>query len=111
MNTTSNGERLLPAPQIDAATAYYFQRAREGVLAIKVCKHCGKPHWYPRALCPFCMGDTEWRDASGQGTIYGVSVTRRAGPEPYAIAYVTLDEGVTMLTNNGDAGLDRLRIG
>ena len=43
--------------------------------------------------------------------IYSVSVTRRAGPIPYAIAYVTLDEGVTMLTNIVDADLDALRIG
>jgi hypothetical protein len=57
------------------------------------------------------MGETEWRGSSGRGTIYSVSVTRRAGPEPYAIAYVTLDEGVTMLTNIVDADLDKLRIG
>ena len=31
--------------------------------------------------------------------------------EPYAIAYVTLDEGVTMLTNIVDCDLDALRIG
>jgi hypothetical protein len=30
---------------------------------------------------------------------------------PYAIAYVTLDEGVTMLTNIVDCDLDTLRIG
>ena len=38
-------------------------------------------------------------------------MTRRAGPIPYAIAYVTLDEGVTMLTNIVDCDLDTLRIG
>jgi uncharacterized protein len=109
--STSNGERLLPAPQVDAATEYFFSKAREGQLCIKACTRCGKPHWYPRALCPFCMGETEWRGASGRGTIYSVSVTRRAGPEPYAIAYVTLDEGVTLLTNIVDCDLDTLRIG
>jgi uncharacterized OB-fold protein len=31
--------------------------------------------------------------------------------EPYAIAYVTLDEGVTMLTNLVECDFDRLRIG
>ena len=109
--STSNGERLLPAPQVDAATSFFFDKAREGRLFIKACTSCGKQHWYPRALCPFCMGETEWRDASGRGTIYSVSVTRRAGPEPYAIAYVTLDEGVTLLTNIVDCDLDTLRIG
>ncbi len=109
--STSTSERLLPAPQIDAATEFFFAKAREGLLSIKVCTSCGKPHWYPRALCPFCLGETEWRGASGRGTLYSVSVTRRAGPEPYAIAYVTLDEGVTMLTNIVDCDLDTLRIG
>ena len=31
--------------------------------------------------------------------------------EPYAVAYVTLEEGITMLTNLVDCDLDRLRIG
>jgi len=30
---------------------------------------------------------------------------------PYAIAYVTLDEGVTMMTNLVDCNFDALRIG
>jgi uncharacterized OB-fold protein len=40
-----------------------------------------------------------------------MSITRRAGPIPYAIAYVTLDEGVTILTNLADCDLDSVRIG
>ena len=31
--------------------------------------------------------------------------------EPYAVAYVTLDEGVTVLTNLVDCDFDRLAIG
>ena len=31
--------------------------------------------------------------------------------EPYAIAYVTLDEGVSMLTNLVDCDFERLKIG
>jgi len=104
-------DRALPAPIVDAATEAYWNAAREGVLRIKRCTACAKVHWYPRALCPYCLGDTAWEDASGLGTIYSVSVTRRAGPIPYAIAYVTLDEGVTILTNIVDADLDALRIG
>jgi uncharacterized protein len=108
---TPSQDRPLAAPQIDAATEHFFARARQGQLATRACKSCGKLHWYPRALCPFCMGDTEWRDVSGFGTIYSVSVTRRAGPVPYAIAYVTLDEGVTLLTSIVDCDLDLLKIG
>jgi uncharacterized OB-fold protein len=62
-------------------------------------------------VCPFCGGDTEWVQAQGLGEIYSVSVTRRAGPITYALAFVTLDEGVTMMTNIVDCDLDTLRIG
>ena len=109
--TTMHQDRPLAAPIVDAATEPYFAAARQGVLKLRRCTACSQPHFYPRPLCPFCLGDTEWIDAKGTGEIYSVSVTRRAGPLPYAIAYVTLDEGVTMLTNIVDCDLDALRIG
>jgi uncharacterized protein len=109
--TTPYQERPLAALIVDAATAPYWSAARAGVLKLKRCTSCTKVHFYPRALCPFCLGETEWIDAQGGGSIYSVSVTRRAGPIPYALAYVRLDEGVTMLTNIVDCDLDSLRIG
>ena len=96
---------------MDAATEPYWTAAKGGVLKIKRCTACSKVHFYPRALCPYCLSDTEWIDTSGLGTIYSVTVTRRAGPIAYALAYVTLDEGVSMLTNIVDCDLDTLRIG
>lgn len=109
--STLSTERPLAAPLVDASTDYFWNAAREEQLFTRRCKGCGKLHWYPRPLCPFCLGDTEWEKLSGLGTIYSVSVTRRAGPIPYAIAYVTLDEDITMLTNIVDCDLDSLRIG
>ena len=103
--------REIAAPILDPSTEPYWNAAREGVLRIRRCTACRQLHWYPRPLCPFCLGDTEWEDAQGGGTIYSVSVTRKAGPIAYALAYVTLDEGVTMLTNIVDCDLDMLRIG
>ena len=79
-------------------TQPFWDAAREGTLLVKVCSACGAAHWYPRTLCPFCFGATTWRESTGTGTIYSYSVMRRV-PTPYAIAYVTLDEGVTMMTN------------
>ena len=96
---------------MDAATEPYWTAAKAGVLKIKRCTSCSKVHFYPRALCPYCLSDTEWIDSSGLGTIYSVTVTRRAGPIAYALAYVTLDEGVSMLANIVDCDLDTLRIG
>ncbi|MCA7119639.1 MAG: Zn-ribbon domain-containing OB-fold protein [Acidibrevibacterium sp.] len=103
--------RKIPAPEANPETAAYWQAAASGKLVIRECSHCGKLHHYPRALCPFCFKPaTGWREVSGRGKIYAYSVMRRA-ETPYAIAYVTLEEGVTMLTNLIDCDFDGLRIG
>ena len=104
-------ERTIPAPQPTVETQPYFDAASRGSLVVKTCRACGQSHHYPRALCPFCGSDrTEWTPASGRGTIYSYSVMRRATP-PYAIAYVTLEEGPTMMTNIVDCDLDQIRVG
>lgn len=104
-------ERKLPAPQPNPETQAYWDAAGESRLVIRKCGSCGKLHHYPRAVCPFCFADaSEWQTASGRGTIYSYSIMRRA-EVPYAIAYVALEEGVTMLTNMVDCDFDRLRIG
>jgi uncharacterized OB-fold protein len=60
---------------------------------------------------PVLHGRHRWKEASGLGTVYAFSVTRRAGPNPFCIAYVTLEEGVTMMTHIVDCDLDTVRIG
>jgi uncharacterized protein len=104
-------ERKIPAPPTNPETKAFWDAASQGKLLIKRCTSCGQPHYYPRALCPFCGSTaTEWRPAAGGGVIYSYSVMRRA-EVPYAIAYVTLDEGVTMMTNLVDCNFDALKIG
>lgn len=101
---------MIPAPAINAENKRYFDAAAKGVLLIKRCAACGKPHFYPRALCPFCFSErTEWQEAKGTGTVYSYSVTRPGGP--FVIAYVALDEGVTMLTNIVECDPQAVRIG
>jgi uncharacterized protein len=102
-------ERRIPPPRIDPEMKPFWDAAAQGKLFLKRCRQCGAAHWHPRLLCPFCLGATEWFEASGRGEIYSMSVTRRG--EIYAIAYVTLEEGVTMLTNIVDCDYDALRIG
>jgi uncharacterized OB-fold protein len=106
-----NAQRKIPAPQVTPETKRYWDAAAQGTLLVKKCLACGKVHHYPRSLCPYCFSDnTNWQEASGRGTIYSYSVMRRA-PVPYAIAYVTLEEGVTMMTNIVDCDLDTIAIG
>jgi uncharacterized OB-fold protein len=104
-------ERSIPAPLTNPETEPFWAAAREGKFLIRACTDCGKAHWYPRAICPHCFSDkTEWREGSGRGTIYSVSVMKRA-PEVYAVAYVTLEEGPTMMTNIVDCDFDTVAIG
>jgi uncharacterized OB-fold protein len=104
-------DRKITPPQPNPETKPFWDAAADGKLLIKKCNACGRVHYYPRAICPFCFSDrTEWLQASGHGTIYSYSVMRRA-PVPYAIAYVTLAEGPTMMTNLVDCDLDGIRIG
>ena len=104
-------ERKITAPVADPESAAFWEAAAQGKLMLRHCNACGQTHYYPRTLCPFCFSDrTEWLEASGFGTIYSYSVMRRA-EVPYAIAYVTLEEGPTMMTNIVDCDLDALKIG
>jgi uncharacterized OB-fold protein len=89
----------------------FWDAAAQGRFLLPFCRACHRAHWYPRTMCPLCGGpDVDWREASGRGTVYSVSVVRRANP-PYALAYVTLEEGPTMMTNIVDCDLDTVTIG
>ncbi len=102
--------RKIPAPAVNAENKPYFDAAAQGRLLIKRCLDCGKAHFYPRALCPHCFSErTEWQEAKGTGTVYTYSVMRTGAP--FVIAYVTLEEGVTLLTNIVDCSPDQVRIG
>ena len=104
-------ERKIQAPQPNPETQAFWDAAAAGKLMIGKCTVCGQVHYYPRAICPHCLSDkTELQQASGDGTIYTYSVMRRT-PVPYAIAYVTLQEGVSMMTNIVDCDLDKIKIG
>ena len=104
--------RKIPSPAVNAENKPFFDAAVRGRLLIKKFISCGEVHHYPRAICPYCFSDrTEWMEAKGSGTIYTCSVLRRGVPGPYCIAYVTLEEGVSMLTNIVDCDLDAVRIG
>ena len=104
-------ERKIPAPPVSPEHEAFWKAATAGKFMVPRCTACGKSHWYPRAICPFCMSDkVELKEASGRGRIYTYSVMRRA-PEPYAIGYVTLEEGPTMLTNFVNCDVDTLKIG
>lgn len=90
----------------------FREEAGKGRLAYKECRSCGKAHYYPRPLCPFCFSaDTAWRHAAGTGTVYSFSVTSGAAGGTHIVAFVTLDEGFSVLTNLVECDADAVRIG
>ncbi|MBM3384760.1 MAG: DNA-binding protein [Betaproteobacteria bacterium] len=108
----TTAERKIPAPAVNPEVKPYFDAAAGGKLLVKFCTACGQYHHYPRAICPHCFSErTEWREAKGTGTVYTCSVLHRGVPVPYCIAYVTLEEGVSMLTNIVDCDLEVVHIG
>jgi uncharacterized OB-fold protein len=101
-----------PAPQGNPETKTFWDAATEGRLLFKRCTACGEPHYFPRALCPFCFSDqTVWEDSTGEATIYSFSLMRKSATGPYAIGYVTLNEGPSLLTNFVDCDFAALQIG
>jgi hypothetical protein len=103
-------ERTIPAPMVNPETEPFWEAAKQGKFLLPHCADTGKAFWYPRQVSPFTLGKVEWRESKGTGTIYSLSVMKRA-PQVYAIAYVTLDEGCTMMTNIVDCDFDGLAIG
>lgn len=91
--------RKVPAPRALPEAQAYWEAADAERLVIKSCSSCGKVHFYPRDICPHCgSAATVWQDASGLGTVYSCS-TMGKGEAAYTLAFVTLDEGITMMTN------------
>lgn len=101
--------RTIASPQVNPETEAFWEAARNGKLMLGV-GPSGKVHWYPRAICPYTFEEASLVEAKGTGEIYSFSVMKRA-QIPYAIAYVTLDEGVRMMTNIVDTDLDAIHIG
>ena len=101
---------FIGTPDSNPETKPFWDGCAAGKFLLSRCTKCKQAHWYPRPLCPFCFSDCEWVEASGKGKIYTFSVMTRA-PTPYAIGYVTLEEGPSMMTNLVDCDLATLKIG
>jgi uncharacterized OB-fold protein len=105
------GRRIYP-PAVTPETKRFWDAASEGKLLYGFCVACNEPHYYPRSLCPFCFSDkVEWREASGKAAIYTYSIMHRSPTGPYVIAYVTLAEGPSLLTNIVDSNFTAIKIG
>lgn len=111
---------IRPRPVPDAVSAFYWDAARRGELAVLTCGTCTRAHHPPEVTCPHCgAGDLTPRAASGRGTVFASCVIRQpfdvafGDAVPYLLALVELDDhpGVRVLTNLTDGGSEPVPAG
>ncbi len=107
---TPDFDRKPAVPNEDPDNKPFFDAAREGRLLIGKCLDTGKTFFPPRHVSPFTLSNNvEMVESKGEGKIYAFAVQR--GKEPYCLAYVTLTEGPTMMTNIINTDLDAVKTG
>ena len=114
MSDRSDRTRL--EPPISEVAAPFWDATRERRLLLQWCTACGRPVWYPREVCPGCLGSTlEWRESRGHGVVYACTVEHNAQTPaleaPYVVALVDLDEGVRLLSNVVGCPPDQVGVG
>ncbi|MGH9229070.1 MAG: Zn-ribbon domain-containing OB-fold protein, partial [Acidimicrobiales bacterium] len=105
-----------PAPPGSEASEPFWEATRAGRLVLPWCTACERPVWFPREVCPGCLGSAiEWREATGRGVVHACTVEHRPRQPvldpPYVVALVELDEGVRLMTNVVGCPPDRVAVG
>ena len=99
------------APEVNPETAPFWDAANDDKLMLKRCLDTGKAFYPPRTLSPFTgSAQTEWLEASGTGTVYSFSVSKRT-EVPQCIAYIELTEGPIILSALTECDFDTVQIG
>ena len=93
-------------PPVTDTTQPFWDATKEKRFLVQWCVDCAQPVFYPREVCPRCLGsDLEWREGRGRGVVYAVTVEYKpqnpamAERAPYAVALVDLDDGIRMMSN------------
>jgi uncharacterized OB-fold protein len=88
-------------PEATEVSDPFWDATRERRYLVQWCAACAHPIFFPREVCPTCLSadSLEWRESSGRGIVYAVSVQHRpANPTmaervPYVVALVEIDAG------------------
>jgi uncharacterized OB-fold protein len=109
-------EKPLPLPT--PVTRPFWDALAEGRICIQRCRDCEQWVFYPRSHCSHCLSDRlEWRDVSGNATLYTFTITRQptapffADEMPQRLAVVELAEGVRMTSTLVGVEDAEIRIG
>ena len=107
-----------PLPPVRSFSAPFWEATREKRLLLQYDRVAQAYQFYPRPTSIYTgrRSNLEWREVSGRGTLFDFTIVRRARPpfrdhEPYAIAVVTLDEGVNVMSNLIHCPEDELKAG
>jgi uncharacterized OB-fold protein len=115
VNDTLNVARVPPTPY--SFSAPYWEATREKKLILQYDPKAGRYQFFPRATSIYTgRRNLEWCEVSGKGKVFSFTVVRRArepfrGHEPFLIALVTLDEGVNVMADMVDCGIDEIKTG
>lgn len=94
-----------PLPNLeDLVAAPFWVAARESRLSVQRCSKCQYLRWPPAPICPECLeAGGVWVDLRGEGEIWSYAIYHRAmspafaDDVPYAVAMITLSEGLEMI--------------
>ncbi|MEP3562302.1 MAG: OB-fold domain-containing protein [Marinobacter sp.] len=107
-----------PMPVPTSISAPFWDGLKDGRILMQQCNACEKWSFYPRRHCSHCWSDKiEFREVTGEGTLYAYTVARvptlpeLAGPEPQLMAVVELDEGVRLNTTLVGIAADDVTVG
>jgi uncharacterized OB-fold protein len=102
------------------AKAGFWESAERGALEAPYCTACSQFFFFPRPFCPNCWSEAvTFRPVSGFGTIWSYTIVRFAHGGlssgvrqlPFAMALVTLDEGIRLMGDIVDYPLENIRSG
>jgi uncharacterized OB-fold protein len=100
----SNG----PLPDVRKKEASpFWEGTCQGEIRFPKCRDCGRYHWYPCLLCPFCHSQNiQWTPLTSQARLYSWSHVDWSLPSlgirgPFILALVEFDEAPDLyLTSN-----------
>lgn len=105
----------LPLPAITEVSKVFYDGCKDGKLLYQQCPDCSEVIFFPKSLCPKCMGkNLEWKQSTGRGKIFSYTVTYAYAPPefmsetPYVLAIVKMDEGYKLMTNIIETDFDKL---
>ena len=117
LNDTLGVKREFKHPHYDFGMPFW-EATRQKKLVIQYCKTAKKFQHFPRPVSIYTgrRRDIEWREVSGKGTVFSYTIAHRGTPpfhgaEPYAIASVTLDEGVNLIAGMVNCKAEDLKVG